>query len=86
MKTQQKNPQQNTTVVVMKSNKSTGVAIILALLFGPLGLLYASVKGGIIMFFITSIVALFTLGIGLLITWPACVIWAAVAVNNQNKT
>lgn len=85
METQQKNPQQNTTVVVMKSSKSTGVAIILALLFGPLGLLYASVKGGIIMFFATGILAFFTLGIGLLICWPACVVWAAVAVNNQNK-
>lgn len=85
METQTNNPQHSATIVVMKSEKSTGVAIVLALLFGPLGLLYASVKGGIIMFFVTGIAMLFTLGIGLLITWPACVIWAAVAVNNQNK-
>lgn len=78
------NPQQPQYIIV-KSNKSVGVALLLTFLFGPLGLLYASVSGGIIMLIISVFVAIFTLGFGVLITWPICMIWAAVAVNNQNN-
>lgn len=35
--------------IVVKHTKSVGIAILLTLLFGPLGLFYASVFGGIIM-------------------------------------
>lgn len=56
------------TVIIMGSNKkSMGLAIILALFFGPLGLLYSSVTGGIIMLVVSGIIAVFTLGFGLLI-------------------
>jgi hypothetical protein len=64
--------------------KSVGTALILAFLFGPLGLLYASVTGGIVMFIITLVVAIPTLGFGLLLTVPACMVWAAIATNNYN--
>ena len=37
------------TTIITKSTKSVGIAIMLTLLFGPLGLFYASVAGGIIM-------------------------------------
>lgn len=72
-------------VVFVKQQKSMVLALILTFFLGPLGLLYASVKGGIVMFFMTGLVALFTLGIGLLITWPLCMVWAAVAVNTNNN-
>lgn len=75
------------TVIIMGSNKkSMGLAIILALFFGPLGLLYSSVTGGIIMLVVSGIIAFFTLGFGLLLTFPICVIWAAIAVNDANKS
>ncbi len=73
------------SVIVVASTKSMGVGIILALLFGPLGLLYSSVLAAIVMFVITIVVAIFTMGIGLLFTNPICAIWAAVAVNTHNK-
>jgi hypothetical protein len=41
----------NTPFFVSKSTKSVGIAILLTLLFGPLGLFYASVTGGLIMTF-----------------------------------
>ena len=71
--------------VVSVSTKSTGVAIILTVLFGPLGMLYSTIWGGIIMGIVSLIVGIVTLGIGLLITWPICVIWAAVAANSYNN-
>lgn len=71
--------------IVVVPVKSTGIALILALLFGPLGLLYSSITAAIVMFVITIPVAIFTLGFGLLLTHPICAIWAYVAVTNYNK-
>lgn len=78
-------PQYQQTVVIVGKQKSVGVAFLLAFLFGPLGLLYASVVGGIVMMIVSALVAIVTLGFGLLITWPVCVIWAIIAANNANK-
>lgn len=40
-----------TPFLVTKSTKSVGIAILLTFLFGPIGLFYASVTGGLIMTF-----------------------------------
>jgi hypothetical protein len=40
-----------TPFLVTKSPKSMGIALLLTFLFGPIGLLYASVSGGLIMIF-----------------------------------
>lgn len=72
-------------VVVQGAVKSTMVAVILAFLFGPLGMMYSTITGGVIMLIISLIVGLLTLGFGLLFTWPVCVIWAALAADRQNK-
>lgn len=82
------NPQQpnvHQTVVVVGKPKSVGAALLLAFFFGPLGLLYVSVSGAIIMFFISLIIAIFTFGFGLVFAWVGCAIWAVVAANNANK-
>ena len=76
--------EQNVQRVVL-AGKSMAVAILLALFFGPLGMLYSTVMGGVIMIVISLLAGIFTLGFGLLITWPICVIWAAVATNSHNK-
>ncbi len=78
-------PPQQPQYIVVKTNKSVGLALLLTFLFGPLGLLYATVSGALIMLFISLIVAFITFGFGILITWPICMIWAAIAVNNQNN-
>lgn len=71
--------------VVVTSTKSMGVSIILTILFGPLGMLYSTIWGGVIMFVLTAIVGFLTLGFGLIVTWPICIIWAAVATSSYNK-
>ena len=73
------------TVIIAVAPKNLGLAIALSFLFGPLGLLYASVMGAIVMFFVNLAALFFTFGVGLFLTWPACVIWAIVATNNYNQ-
>jgi hypothetical protein len=76
---------QHTQHVIIRTQKSVGAALALTFFFGPLGMLYSTISGGIIMLIISGIVALFTLGFGLLIVWPICIVWAVVAANNHNK-
>ncbi|MGB3079005.1 MAG: hypothetical protein WBB31_08030 [Saprospiraceae bacterium] len=59
-----------------------GIAILLLVLFGPLGMFYSTISGAIIMMVVCGIIAIFTFG--LLLTWPICIIWAAVAASNYN--
>ncbi len=72
-------------VTVVTSTKNMGVSIILTVLFGPLGMLYSTIVGGIVMGILSLIVGIFTAGIGLIITWPICIIWAAISTSNYNK-
>jgi hypothetical protein len=51
-------PQESPKIVVVNANKKSLVAsIILTLFFGPLGLLYSSVSGGIIMIIVTLLIS-----------------------------
>ncbi len=72
-------------VVITRSPKSQGIGLILTFLFGSLGLFYASVVGGIIMLIVEVVVAVLTLGIGLIATHFVCLIWSLIAVSNYNK-
>jgi hypothetical protein len=74
-----------TTRVIAIPTKSVGVSLILTFLFGSLGMLYSTIIGAIIMLIIEVIVGILTLGIGLLVIHPICMIWGAIAVNNYNK-
>lgn len=78
---QNQGPQQ----VVVTPTKSTGLAIILTVLFGPLGMFYSTIWGAIIMIPISAVVGILTVGFGLFVTWPICVIWAASATSSYNK-
>ncbi|MBU1171762.1 MAG: hypothetical protein KKD44_19590 [Proteobacteria bacterium] len=71
--------------IIVSSPKSMGISLILTFLFGPLGMLYSTILGGIIMMVVTFVVGLITLGFGVLITWPICMIWGAIAVSSSNK-
>ena len=78
-------PQPTWSIVVIRSRKSMGVALLLEFFFGPVGLLYASALGGVVMFVLSVIVGVLTLGFGALLMWPICMIWVAIAVNSHNK-
>lgn len=72
-------------VVIVNDHKSVGLAMLLTLFFGPLGMAYSTVGGAVVMFFVTLFVMAVTLGLGLFVTWPVCVIWAAYAASEHNR-
>ena len=81
---EQTSPTHQTNVIILGKQKSVGVAFLLSFLFGPLGLLYASILGGIVMF-ILGIALFFLLPIvGGIIAWIASIIWAIVAAKQAN--
>jgi hypothetical protein len=66
-------------------DRSVGAALVLTFFFGPLGLLYVSVLGAILLTILAIIVAVLTLGLGLVLIWPVSMIWAALAASNQHS-
>lgn len=72
-------------VVVAKSPKSLGIALLLTFLFGPVGLLYSTVKGGVIMIVVAIVLGFLTLGLSCLVVWPVTIVWSYLAVKNYNK-
>jgi len=72
------------TIIVLE-RKSVGLAFLLTLLFGPLGMLYSTVAGALIMLVISSVLAFFTVGISLIITHPICIVWGCLAASASNK-
>ncbi len=72
-------------MIIAQSPKSMGLALILTFLFGPLGLLYASVKAGLIMICVAIVVVPLTLGFGYFITVPVSMAWAYTEVEKYNK-
>ncbi len=53
-------------------------AVLLTVLFGPLGLFYVSTVAALFMLFTAIVVGLFTVGVGLVGVWGACVFLAVV--------
>jgi uncharacterized Zn finger protein (UPF0148 family) len=78
-------PPNSPNVVIVGKQKSTGTAFILAFLFGPFGLLYASVTGGVIMIFVGILLFFLIPIIGGLISWIICMIWAVTAAGEANR-
>lgn len=71
--------------MVVMMPKSVGTAIVLAIFFGPLGMLYSTVTGGLVMLGINIVIGIPTLGMILFVTWPAGIVWAAIAANTHNS-
>lgn len=61
-----------------------GMALLLALLFGPLGMFYATILGAIVMIVLNMITLPLTAGLAGLVTWPIGLIWTGVAVKLRN--
>jgi hypothetical protein len=73
-------------VVNQSGGKSVGAALLLTFLFGPLGMFYSTITGGIVMLILDILAFIFTAGIGLFFTWPIQMIWAATAASKKQST
>ena len=77
--------EQQRQVVIIALPKSVGISVLLTFLFGPLGMFYSTIMGAIIMMVISIIIGFVTFGFGILLTWPICMIWGAIAASSYNK-
>jgi len=78
------NTDQYKTVVTVPT-KSVGIAILLTIIFGTIGMLYSTISGAIIMGMISLIAGVLTVGFSLLITQPICIIWVMIATKSYNR-
>ncbi|MBN3662084.1 MAG: hypothetical protein FQY80_03495, partial [Ornithobacterium rhinotracheale] len=49
-------------VIIIKERKSVGLSLLLTFFFGPLGMLYSTISGAIIMLIISIVLSVITLG------------------------
>ena len=66
-----------------KKALANGLAALLGCLLGPIGLLYSTGTGAIVMF-VVNLVGLITI-FGLFLTWPICGLWGYLAAKTHNK-
>lgn len=71
--------------IVIRQPKSQGLGLLLTFLLGPIGLLYATTLGGLILAPLAFLIGIFTFGIGALITWPLAVLWSIIAISRHNR-
>lgn len=65
--------------------KNLAAALLFSVFFGPVGLLYASVRGGIIMLLVAFVVFSSRFPIPVIIMWVSCCIWSVMATNYYNN-
>jgi hypothetical protein len=65
--------------------KSVAVALIFSALLGPVGLLYATLWGGIAMIIIGFIVLSNPFWVPIILVWVSSSIWAVAATNRYNQ-
>jgi len=90
---QLEHPHVVTSVVPPDDPKSVGIAFLLTLFFGPLGMFYSTVDGALIMTGAlvvgAVVVGLVTLGVGLLIwgplIWIISIIWGCAAASEKSR-
>lgn len=65
--------------------KSVGVALLYTVLLGPLGLLYASIRGSVIMLLLALIVMSSHFWFLTLLVWIISCVWGVAAVESFNR-
>lgn len=84
-------PPQQVVNVSVSPAKNPGTAALLAGLFGPLGMLYSTVPGALVMFCVNLLILVFgvlTFGAGLFLgifSWIGGIIWAYQAANQESR-
>lgn len=86
------NTKPTTINVIQVQEKSLLVAFLLTLFFGPLGVFYSTVAGGIIMltaYLVILGLAAVTLGAASMLflpAWIVCIGWGMAAAHKRNRT
>lgn len=65
--------------------KSVAVTLLFSVFLGPVGLLYSSVWGGVVMIILGFIVLSSQLFVPIALVWVMSSVWAVAATNGYNK-
>lgn len=65
--------------------KSVAGALLFSVILGPVGLLYASARGGILMIILGFITVSFRYPVPIILVWLISCIWSVLAVNRYNQ-
>lgn len=65
--------------------KSVAGALLFSLFLGPIGLLYASTLGGVVMMIFGVIIFPTKLPVPIVLVWVGSCIWSVAAVNRYNR-
>lgn len=65
--------------------KSVAAALLFTVILGPVGLLYSSVIGGIIMIFLGFVVLSSWLIVPITMVWVISCVWSVAATNRYNR-
>lgn len=69
---------------ILYTLKNVPLGILLCIFFGPLGLLYGSIKGSIIMILIGIVILSFPYPFPIILWWVMCAVWCAYAIEKHN--
>ena len=69
----------------MAQRKSTILALVLCIFLGPIGMLYSTIPGAIVMAVLYVVVGILTAGIGIAVLHPIAVIWGVWAAHRANQ-
>lgn len=65
--------------------KSVAIALLFSVFLGPIGVLYSSMVGGLVMIFLGFIVLSSKLLVPILLVWVISCIWGVAATNRYNQ-
>jgi hypothetical protein len=77
-------PISTTTNATVTIRKSRFIAFLLTFFFGPIGLLYTTVLGALIMTIFGGLFIFLTAGFGAIIIWPLSMIIAVLTAGKRN--
>ncbi len=69
----------------MPNRKSVVLSLVLTFFFGPLGMLYSTVPGALIMLVLYIVLGILTVGWALVAIHPLAMIWGAIAADRANR-
>ncbi len=69
----------------MPKQKSVLLSLVLTFFLGPVGMLYSTVLGAVVMLVLYLAIGIPTLGWGLTVLHPIAMIWGALAANRANS-
>jgi hypothetical protein len=65
--------------------KNLAASLLFSVFLGPIGLLYSTSRGGIIMSLIAFVVLSSRLPVPIMLMWVSCCIWSVIATNRYNN-